>query len=111
MEAIDKTILSEQTKLQLSEKIWIENYFIIISIKENHAVKKLNKHLTAFGYIDKVLIVLNTIIGGVSIIWFTSVFGVPIGIVSASFTLHFFKTNGIVKKIIEYDKKQKEKAS
>ena len=55
------------------------------------------------------LIVLNATIGRVSIISFTSILGAPVGIACASFTLIFSLTKGIVKKITEYNKKQKEK--
>ena len=74
-------------------------------IKENHAVKYLNRYVTIFDYTDKTLIVLSATTGGVSIISFTS-----IRIKSASFTLIFSLTAGIIKKIIEYNKKKKEKA-
>ena len=39
IETIDKTILSEQTKFQLSEIIGIENYFYQDIIKENQSVE------------------------------------------------------------------------
>ena len=58
-------------------------------IKENHAVKKLDRYVTVFDYIDKVLIVLSATSSGVSIISFTSIIGAPIGIASASLTLIF----------------------
>ena len=50
--------------------------FIKRLTKENHAVK----NVTAFSYIDKVLIALSAASGGVSIISFTSVVGAPVGI-------------------------------
>ena len=109
IEAIDKTILSEQTKFRLSEIIGIENYFYQEINQRKSCSKKLNKYVTVFDYIDKILIVLRTTSGGVSIISFTSVVGAPVGIESASFTLIFSLTIGIVK-IIKYNKKQKEKA-
>ena len=59
--------------------------------------KKLSKYITAFDYIDKLLIVLSAKTGGVSIISFTSFIGAPVGIASASFTLIFFLTTGILK--------------
>ena len=65
---------------------------IIVSkklIKENHAVKKISKYVTAFDYIDKILIVLSSTTGGVSICSFTSIVGAPVRIASASFTLVF----------------------
>ena len=76
-------------------------------IKGNH--EKLSRYVTTFDYIDKILIVLSATTAGVSIISFTSIIGTPVGITNASFTLIFSLTTGIVKKIIEYNKKQKEK--
>ena len=72
--------------------------------------KKLNKYLTAFDYIDKVLIVLCATSSGVRIILSASVVGAPVGIASASFTLTFSLTAKIIKKITNYKQKQKEKA-
>ena len=59
----------------------------------------------AFSYIDKISIALSASSSGVSIILFTSIVGAPIGIASASLTLIFSVTTGIVKKITEYNKK------
>ena len=82
-EAIDKTNLSEQTKFRLSEIIGIENYFHQ-EINRRKSCKKWNKYVTTFDYIDKVLIILSATSGGVSIISFTSIFGPPVGISSAT---------------------------
>ena len=71
--------------------------------------KKLNKYVTAFDYIDKVLIVLSATSGGVSIISFTSIIGAPVGIASASFTLIFSLTTGIVKKLLNITRNKKKK--
>ena len=100
IEAIDKTILSEQTKFRLSEIIGIENYFYQEINQRKSCSKKLSKYVAAFDYIDKVLIVLGATSGGVSIISFTSVVGAPVGIASASFTLIFSLTTGILKKLL-----------
>ena len=67
IEAIDKTILSEQTKFRLSEIIGIENYFYQEINQRKSCSKKLNKYVTAFDYIDKILIVLSATSSGVSI--------------------------------------------
>ena len=48
---------------------------------------------------------MSGINGGVSIICFKTVIGAPVGIASASFTLIFSLTTGIIKKNIEYNKK------
>ena len=75
----------------------------IIFIKINQrksCSKKLSKYVAAFDHIDKVLIVLSATSGEVSIISFTNIVGVPVGIASASFTIIFSLTTGIVKKLL-----------
>ena len=76
-------------------------------IKENHAVKKINKYVTVFDYIDKVLIVLSATSSGVSIISFRSIVGAPVGIASASFTVMFSLTTEIVRKLLNITNKNK----
>ena len=105
LETIDKTVFSEQLKFRLSEIIGIENHFYQEINQIKSCSKKLNKYVTTFHYIDKILIVLSAASSGVSIISFTSIIGAPVGIASASLTLIFSLTTGIGKKIIEYDKK------
>ena len=95
LETIDKTVLSEQTKFRLSEIIGIENYFYQEINQRKSCSKKLNKYVTTFDYIDKILIILSATSSGVSIISFTSIAGVPVGIESASLTLIFSLTTGI----------------
>ena len=111
LETIDKTVLSEQTKFRLSEIIGIENYFYQEINQRKSCSKKLNKYVTAFDYIDKILIVLSATSSGVSIISFTSIAGAPVGIASASFTLFFSITTGRIKDILrsENDCKQRTK--
>ena len=109
MHEIDKTKLSDQTKFRLYEIKKIENYFINeINERESYS-KKLNKYVTIFDYIDKILIVLSATTGGISIISFTSTIGVPVGIVSASFTLIFSITTRIIKKLLSTTIKKRKK--
>ena len=49
---------------------------------------------------DKILIALSATSGGASIISFTTIVGAPVEIASASFTLIFSLTTGIVKKLL-----------
>ena len=72
IEAIDKTILSEQTKFRLDEISKIENYFIEEINQRKSCSKKLNKYVAVFDYIDQALVVLSATSGGVSIISFTT---------------------------------------
>ena len=69
--------------------------------------KTLSKYIAAFDYIDKALIVLSATSGGISIISFTSVIGIPAGKASASFTLVFSLTTGIIKKLLKITRKKR----
>ena len=109
MNEIKKTNLSEQTKFRLSETIGIENYFYQEINQRKLCSKKLSKYVITFDYIDKILIVLSTTSSGVSIISFTSIVGAPIGIASASLTLIFSLTTGIVKKLLNITRNKKKK--
>ena len=90
--------LSDQTKFRLIEFNKIKDYFNS-EIHERKAMsEKLSKYIATFDYIDKTLIVLSATSRGVSIISFASVIDAPAGIASASFTLVFSLTTGIIKK-------------
>ena len=107
MGGTNKINLSEQTKFRLDEINKIENYFIEEINQRKSCSQKLNKYVTTFDYIDKILIVLSATTGGVSIISFTSIIGAPVGIVSASFTLIFSLTTRIVKKLLDITRKKR----
>ena len=98
--------MSEETKFRLSEIIGIENYFYQEINQRKSCSRKLSKYVTAFDYIDKILIVLCTTGGGVSIISFTSIIGAPVGIASAILTVIFSLKTGIVKKLLKEQRKR-----
>ena len=97
-----------QTKFRLSEIIGIENYFYREINERKSYIKKLNKYITIFDYIDKILIILSTTSSGVSIISSTSIVRAPVGIASASFTLIFSISKGIIK-ILKITRNKKKK--
>ena len=97
-----------QTKFRLSEIIGIENYFYREINERKPYIKKLNKYITIFDYIDKILIILSTTSSGVSIISSTSIVRAPVGIASASFTLIFSISKGIIK-ILKITRNKKKK--
>ena len=84
--------LSDQKKFGLSEIDKIKDYFNSETQERKTMIKKLGKYITAFGYIDKTLIILSATSGGISVISFTSVIRIPAEIASASFTLVFSLT-------------------
>ena len=104
---IDKAKLTEQTKIRLDIISEIGNYFHQEINQRKVCSKKLSKYVAPFDYIDKVLIVLVATSGGVSIILFSSVVGAPIRIASASFTLFFSLTTGIIKKFLSITRNKK----
>ena len=110
IEAIDKTDLFEQTKFRLDEISKIENYFIEEINQRKSYSKKLSKYVAAFDYIDKILIVLSARTGGVSICSFTSIFGAPVGIASAKFSLIFYLITGITKKLLNTRRRRRKKS-
>ena len=87
----------------------IEDYFIA-EIKERELMsKKLSKCISFFDYFDKSLIVLSVTSGGVSIAFFATVIGAPIGITSASLSLLFSLGTGLVKKLLKATRNKKKK--
>ena len=109
IEAIDKKNLTEQTKFRLSEIIGFENYFYHEINERKSYIRRLNKYINIFEYIDKILIILNATSGGVSIISFISIAGVSVRIVSACFTLIFSIAKGITKKLLKITRNKKKK--
>ena len=107
IETIDIRSLTNQTKFRLDEISKIENYFIKEINQRKSCSKKLSKYVAVFDYIDQALIVLSATSGGVSIISFTSIVGAPVGIASASLTLFFSLTTGIVKKLLNITRKKR----
>ena len=91
------------------QTVGIENYFYPEINQRKSCSKKLNKSVTVFDYIDKVLIVLSATSSGISITSLTSIVRAPVGIVSASFTLIFSLTTGIVKKLLNITRNKKKK--
>ena len=101
IEAIGRTNLTEQTQIRLDKITEIENY------QEINQRKSCSKKLSNFKILMKILIVFSPTTGGVSICSFTSVVGAAVGIASASFTLIFSLTTGIVKKLLNITRKKR----
>ena len=99
--------LNDQTKFTLNEINKIKDNFEF-EIREREAViKKLSKYTAALNYTDKTLIVLSATVEGISIISFTDVIGIPAGVISASFTLVFSLTTGIIQELLKETRKKK----
>ena len=71
--------------------------------------KRLSKYIASFEYFDKSLIVLSVTTGSISIASFATVIGAPVGIISASFSLAFSISTGIIKKLLKTTRNKKKK--
>ena len=67
------------------------------------------KYIDSFDYFDKSLIVLSATSGSISIASFATVIGTPIGIASATFSLAFSLSRGLLKKLLEITRNKKKK--
>ena len=101
--------LSDQTKFRLNEINKIKDYFNYEIQERKTMSKTLSKCNHAFDYIDKTLMVLSTTSGGISVISFTSVIGIPAGLASAYFTLILSLTTEIIRKLLKVTRKKNKK--
>ena len=73
-------------------------YFFVAEIKERELMcKRLSKYIASFNYIDTSLIVLSAAGSSIFIASFATVIRTPVGIASASLSLTFSISTGIVK--------------
>ena len=77
--------------------------------ERKYMIKKLNKYIVSFDYLDKIFITLSTSFGTLSIASYASVVGIPVGITGASLTLVFTIGTGISKSLLKVTKKRKKK--
>ena len=106
---MNELLLGDQTKFGLNEINKIKDYFEFEVQEREAVIKKLIKPIVALDCTDKILIVLFATGGGISIISFTNVIGIPTGVISASLTLVFSLTTRIIKKLLKETRKKKKK--
>ena len=102
---------SERTanKYRLDEINKIRDYFDNEIKERKDIIKKLNKYLVSFDYLDKIFITLSSSFGILSIASQATVIGIPAGITGASLTLIFTIDTGISKSLLKVTKKRKKK--
>ena len=94
-------------KYKLDEINKIRDYFDNEIKERKYIIKKLNKYLVSFDYLDKIFITLSASFGTLSIA--SQYIGIPAGITGASLTLIFTIGTGINKSLLKVTKKRKEK--
>ena len=101
--------ISDQQQFRLNRINEIIYYFVA-KIKERELMsKRLSKYIASFDYFDKPLIVLSVTTGNISIASFATVLGAPVGMVSASFSLAFSISTGIIKTLLKTTRNKKKK--
>ena len=101
--------LTNVNKYTLDEINKIRDYFNN-EIKERiDIIKKLNKYIVSFDYLDKIFIALSASFGTLSIASYASVVGTAAGIADSSLTLIFTIGTGISKSLLKVTKKRKKK--
>ena len=103
------TPLSHQQQFRLNKINKIKDYFVA-EIKERESLsKRLNKYIASFDYFAKSLTVLSVTTSSTSSASFATVIGAPVGMVSASFSLAFSISAGIIKKLLKTTRNKKKK--
>ena len=96
-------------KYRLDEINKIRYYFDNEIKERKDIIKKLNKYLVSFDYLDKISITLSASFGTLSIVSYALVVGTPAGITRASLILVFTISAGISKSLLKLTKKRKKK--
>ena len=101
--------LTDVNKYRLDEINKIIDYFDNAIKERKDIIKKLNKYLVSFEYLDKIFITLSASFGTLSIASQATVVGIPAGITGASLTLIFTIGTAINKSLLKVTKKRKKK--
>ena len=94
---------------RLDEINKIKDYFNNEIKERKDIIKKINKYLVSFDYLDKIFIALSASFGMLSIASYASVVGTPAGIAGPSLTLIFTIGTSISKSLLKVTKKRKKK--
>ena len=103
------TELTYVNKYRLDEINKIRGYFNNEIKERKDIIKKLNKYLVSFDYLDKIFIALSASFGTLSIASYASVVGTPAGIAGSSLTLILTIGTGISKSLLKVTKKREKK--
>ena len=96
-------------KYRLDEINKIKEYFDNEIKERKYIIKKLNKYLVSFDYLDKIFITLSASFGTLSIALHATVVGIAVGIAGFSSTLIFTVGTGLNKSLLQITKKRKKK--
>ena len=109
MNNLNVTELTDANKYRLDEINKMKEYFDNEIKERKDVIKKLNKYLVSFDYLDKIFITSSASFGTLSIASYAAVVGIPVGIAGSSLTLIFTIGTVINKSLLKVTKKGKKK--
>ena len=99
---------SNEQQFRLMRINEIKDYFLA-EIRERELISKnLSKYIASLDYFDKSLNVLSILSGSISIAAFTTIIGVPAGIIGASCVFMLSITSGFVERFLKTRNKKKQ---
>ena len=101
--------LTDINNYRLNEINKTKDYFNNEINERKDIIKKLNKYIVSFDYLDKIFITLSASFGTLSIASHAMVISIPVGIAGASLTLIFTISTGVNKSLLRVTKKRKKK--
>ena len=101
--------LTDINDYRLNEINKTRDYFNNEINERKDIVKKLNKYIVSFDYLDKIFITLSASFSTLCIASHATVAGIPVGIAGASLTLIFTISTGVNKSLLRVTKKRKKK--
>ena len=101
--------LADINNYRLNEINKIKDYFNNEINERKYIIKKLNKYMVSFDYVDRIFIALSGSFGTLSIASHATVIGIPVGIAGSSLTLIFTISTGVNKSLLRVTKKRKKK--
>ena len=96
--------LTDVNKCRLVEINKIKEYFDNEIKERKDIIKKLNKYLVSFDYLDKIFITLSASFGTLSIASYDAVVGIPVDIAGSSLTSLFTIGTDINKSLLKVTK-------
>ena len=101
--------LTDVNNYRLNEINKTRDYFNNEINERKDIIKKLNKYIVSFGYLDKIFIALSASFSTLSVASYATVVGLPVGIAGSSLTLIITISTGVNKSLLRVTKKRKKK--
>ena len=107
--ALARSSLERVNNYRLNQIDKIKDYFNNEINERKYIIKRLNKYIVNFDYLDKIFITLSASFGTLSIASHATIVGIPVGITGSSLTLIFTISTGVNKSLLRITKKRKKK--